>query len=76
MLRSRTPVDAECIEGASWLECVGGLRVIDEGTVVTWNDHGLAVALVDSDGVPPFQQAVPPQFGDGKQLPHDAASNW
>lgn len=63
------PVDAECIEGASWLECVGGLRVIDEGTVVTWNDHGLAVALVDSDGVPPFQQAVPPQFGDWQATP-------
>jgi len=63
------PADAECVEGAGWLDCVGDFRVIDEGTLITWDDHGLAVALVDSDGVPPLQHAVPLQFGDWQATP-------
>jgi peptidoglycan hydrolase-like protein with peptidoglycan-binding domain len=53
------PADAECIEGAGWLECLGG-----EGTVVTWDDHGLAVALVPN-GEPRF----PPHFGNWQATP-------
>ena len=56
--------DGECVEGADWLDCVKGLRVIEQGRLLTWADLGLEVALVDSDATGADAGRVPLQFGD------------
>ncbi len=55
--------DGECVEGAGWLDCLSDLRVIEQGRLVTWDEHGLQVAFVDSDGTEP-QRPLPLQFAD------------
>ncbi len=56
--------DGECVEGAVWLDCVKGLRVIEQGRLLTWAEFGLEVALVDSDATGTDAGRVPLQFGD------------
>jgi peptidoglycan hydrolase-like protein with peptidoglycan-binding domain len=56
--------DGECVEGAVWLDCVKGLRVIEQGRLLTWAEFGLEVALVDSDPTGTDAGRVPLQLGD------------
>ncbi len=53
-----------CVEGAGWLDCVRGLRIIDSGQLAIWASYGLEVALVDTrrDVWPQEQTSL--QFGD------------
>jgi peptidoglycan hydrolase-like protein with peptidoglycan-binding domain len=58
------PLPDGCVEGAGWLDCVRGLRLIESGQLAIWDGHGLEVALVDTRrDVWPHEQA-PLQFGD------------
>lgn len=54
----------ECVEGAGWLECVRGSRVVTSGQLAVWDTYGLEVAMVDTarDVWPQEQTAL--QFGD------------
>lgn len=53
-----------CVEGASWLDCLRDLRLVEEGRLATWGIYGLEIALVDTGtgGWPPEQTSL--QFGD------------
>ena len=57
----------ECAEGASWLTCVRDLRVVDDGRLLSWDDLGIEVALVDTDGR--SDGVTPLQFGDWRATP-------
>ncbi len=56
--------EGECVEGASWLDCIRDLRVVESGQLAVWDVYGLEVALVDTarDAWP--QEQAPLQFGD------------
>jgi peptidoglycan hydrolase-like protein with peptidoglycan-binding domain len=63
-VESITPLADGCVEGASWLDCVRGLRVVESGQLAAWDVHGLEVALVDAVfGTWPLEKTSL-QFGD------------
>lgn len=55
-----------CVEGATWLSCLRGLRVREEGQLLTWTRLGLDVAMVDTDR---SGGRAPLQFGDWHATP-------
>ncbi len=58
------PLGDGCVEGASWLDCVRGLRIIESGQLAVWDSSGLEVALLDTDRDVWPQEQTPLQFGD------------
>ena len=58
------PLADGCVEGAGWLDCVRGLRLIESGQLAIWAAYGLEVALVDTRRDVWPQEQAPLQFGD------------
>lgn len=53
----------ECVEGASWLDCIGE-RVVEHGQLAVWNSYGIEVALVDTARYDWSREQRSLQFGD------------
>jgi hypothetical protein len=58
------PLADGCVEGAGWLDCVRGLRVIESGQLAVSDSYGLEVALVDTHRDVWPQEQAPLQFRD------------
>jgi hypothetical protein len=57
------PVDpaGDCVEGADWVDCVF-LRVVETGSIISWDGLGLDILISDQDADDPTLAAAP-HFG-------------
>ena len=59
---------AECVEGATWRDCIQANRISREGRIVGWTVYGLEVALTDAEWQGGEKIVLPLQFSDWRSI--------